>query len=203
MLVSDTRNDYEIIEGVKIIAPSPDMGHSSIVMNLSATIGAYVKINKLGICFGDHMDVHFPDGSLFQPDFIFISAANAQLFWENKRRTLHGVPDMVAAILSQSTMKRDMGIKKDIYERNGVKEYWIIDPWRETVDVYLLRGGKYELDGHYENWSDDELAELEESRDLSDEEKAELKAQYKPEVPVAVLDGFKVKIRNIFGWYFE
>ena len=193
MLVSDVRDDYQIIEGVKLMSPSPGMGHGTVVMNLSATIGAYVKINKLGICFGDHMDVHFPDGNLFQPDFIFISAANEKLFLGNKRSTLHGVPDMVAEIFSPSTMKRDLGIKKDIYERNGVKEYWIIDPYRETIDVYLLRDGKYELDGHYENYSDNELEELPE----------EERASVKPEVPVALLDGFKVKIKNIFGWYFE
>ncbi len=193
MLVSDIRDDYEIIEGVKFMAPSADMGHGTVTSNLVAIIGAYVKINRLGICFGDHMDVHFPDGNLFQPDFIFVSAAKADLFLGKRNMTLHGVPDMVVEIFSKSTMKRDVGIKKDVYERNGVREYWIIDPWRETVDIYLLRDGKYELAGQYENWSDDQLLRL------TDEERAEIKF----EVPVAVLDGFKVKIRNIFGWYFE
>ena len=193
MLVSDIRDDYEIIEGVKFMAPSADMGHGTVTSNLVAIIGAYVKINRLGICFGDHMDVHFPDGNLFQPDFIFVSAAKADLFLEKRNMTLHGVPDMVVEIFSKSTMKRDVGIKKDVYERNGVKEYWTIDPWRETVYIYLLRDGKYELAGQYENWSDDQLLRL------TDEERAEIKM----EVPVAVLDGFKVKIRNIFGWYFE
>ena len=100
---------------------------------------------------------------------------------------------MVAEIFSRSTMKRDIGIKKDIYERNGVKEYWIINPWSESIEVYLLRDGKYYLDDVYQNYSDEEL------NTLTDEERAEVKM----EVPVAVLDGFKVKIRNIFGWYFE
>ncbi|MBR4904335.1 MAG: Uma2 family endonuclease [Selenomonadaceae bacterium] len=193
MLVSDIRDDYEIIEGEKFMAPSPGMWHVNITANLIGTIGVYARINKLGVAFADNFDVHFPDGSLFRPDFIFVSATNEKLFMENRNTTLHGVPDMVAEIFSKSTMKRDVGIKKDVYERNGVREYWIIDPWRETIDVYLLRDGKYELDGHYENYRDNELEEL------SDEERAE----FKPEVPVAVLDGFKVKIRNIFGWYFE
>ena len=100
---------------------------------------------------------------------------------------------MVAEIFSRSTMHNDIGVKKDAYERNGVKEYWIINPWQETIDVYLLREGKYELDGHYENWSDDELIRLPE----------EERAAIKREIPVAFLDGFKVKIKNIFSWYFE
>ena len=193
MLAYDIRDDYEIIEGEKIMAPAPNMGHGSVVSNLIATIGVYAKINKLGICFSDHMDVHFPDGNLFQPDFIFISASKENLFIGNKRITFHGVPDMVAEIFSHSTMKRDRTIKKDVYERNGVKEYWMIDPWREAVEIYLLRDGKYELDETYINYSDKALAEL------AEEERAEVKM----EIPVAVLDGYKVKVRNIFGWYFE
>ena len=193
MQVSDIRNDYEIIEGVKFMAPSPKMGHVNVTANLLTIINSYARINKLGVAFADNLDVHFPDGNLFKPDFIFISAANEKLFLDKKNSTLHGVPDMVAEIFSRSTMQRDITIKKNVYERNGVKEYWIINPWSESIEVYLLRDGKYELDNLYQNYSDIELEEL------SEEERVEVKM----EVPVAVLDGFKVKIRNIFGWYFE
>ena len=193
MLGYDTCDDYEIIEGEKIMAPSPDWGHVNVSANLVTIIGGYARINKLGVGIADNFDVHFPDGSLFKPDFIFVSAANDRLYLEQRRNTLHGVPDMVAEVLSHSTMKRDLGIKKDVYERNGVKEYWIIDPRGETVDTYILRGGKYELGGHYVNWSDDELLRL------TDEDRASVEL----EIPVTVLDGFKVKTRNIFGWYYE
>ena len=193
MLVSDIRDDYEIIEGEKFMAPSPGWGHVSVTANLIKLIGNYASINKLGVVAPDNFDVHFPDGNLFQPDFIFVSAENAKLLFQSKDNTIHGVPDMVAEIFSRSTMKRDLGIKKDVYERNGVKEYWIIDPWSENIQVYLLRGGKYVLDNVYQNYSDNELSEL------TEDERAEVQM----EVPVAVLDGFKVKIRNIFGWYFE
>ena len=193
MLAVDIRDDYEIIEEVKFMAPSPFKRHGKVVGRLMFTIGTHAFINRLGTAFSDNLDVHLPDGNLVRPDFIFICAANDNIVFNNEDETFHGVPDMVAEIFSKSTMKRDIGIKKDIYERNGVKEYWMIDPWRETVEVYLLRDGKYELDEIYFNYSDDELKEL------TDEERAEVKS----EIPVAVLDGFKVKIRNIFGWYFE
>ena len=193
MLAYDTRDDYEIIEGVKFMAPSPGWGHVNVTANLVILIGGYARINKLGVAVADNFDVHFPDGSLFKPDFIFVSAEKAKSLLQDKNMTLHGVPDMVAEIFSRSTMKRDIGIKKDIYERNGVKEYWIINPWSESIEVYLLRDGKYYLDEVYQNYSDEEL------NNLTDEERAEVQM----EVPVAVLDGFKVKIRNIFGWYFE
>ena len=186
-------DDYEIIGGEKFMAPSPDWGHVNVTANLVKIIGTYVSINRLGVVAADNFDVHFPDGSLFKPDFIFVSAANAELYLGKKDMTIHGVPDMVAEVFSRSTMKRDIGIKKDTYERNGVREYWMIDPWRETVEVCLLREGKYEFGGLYQNWSDNELARLPEDE----------RAQVEFEVPVDILDGFKVKIKNIFGWYFE
>lgn len=189
----EQRDDYEIIGGEKLMAPSPGWGHVNVTANLVKIIGNYVSINRLGVVAADNFDVHFPDGSLFKPDFIFVGADKAEKFFQSKNTTLHGVPDMVAEIFSRSTIKRDVGIKKDTYEQNGVREYWMIDPWRETVEVYLLRDGKYEFGGLYQNWSDDELLEIPEDE----------RAQIEFEVPVDVLDGFKVKIKNIFGWYFE
>ena len=192
----ESSNRYEIIEDGKFMAPAANTWHHNIASKLMIIIGMHVATNKLGFVFSDSMDVHFPDGSLFKPDFMFISAANGKIVVDNKHRTIHGVPDMVAEIFSRSTMKRDIGIKKDIYERNGVKEYWIIDPWRETIEVYLLRNGKFEFDELYQNWSKNDLEELTE---LPEDERPEVKF----EIPVAVLDGFTIKIKNIFGWYIE
>ena len=186
-------DDYEIIEGEKFMSPSANIKHNRIVGNLVMTIGTYAHTHKAGYVFTDNLDIHFPDGNLFRPDFCFIAAANGKIVLDNKYGTIHGVPDMVAEIFSRSTMQNDVGIKKDAYERNGVKEYWIIDPWRETVEVFILRDGKFESDGLYQNWNDDELARL------TDDERAQVKF----DVPVAVLDGFKVKIKNIFGWFIE
>ena len=193
MLAYDVQEDYEIIEGEKFMAASPNKKHERIVGRLMFTIGTHAFMNKLGFAFPDNLDVHFPDGNILRPDFIFVTAANGKIVFDDDSATLYGVPDMVAEIFSHSTMKRDVGIKKDVYERNGVKEYWIIDPWRETVEVYLLREGKYELNDIYINYSDKALAEL------TDEERAEVKS----EIPVDVLDGYKVKVRNIFGWFYE
>ncbi|MBR2774033.1 MAG: Uma2 family endonuclease, partial [Selenomonadaceae bacterium] len=142
----EVNDDYEIIEGEKFMAPSADAWHNNTLGKLYLLIGMHVATNRLGLVFTDSLDVHFPDGNLFKPDFMFISAANSKIVVDNKHSTIHGVPDMVAEIFSRSTMKRDLGIKKEIYERNGVREYWIINPWSESIEVYLLRDGKYFLD---------------------------------------------------------
>ena len=63
--------------------------------------------------------------------------------------------DMVVEVLSPSTRKNDFTIKKDIYEKNGVKEYWIVDQRAKTVDVYILRDGKFNFDESYHKYDAD------------------------------------------------
>jgi len=55
---------------------------------------------------------------------------------------LRGAPDLVIEILSPSTAERDRGVKLDLYERQGVAEYWIVDPEEEAVDVWRFEGGR-------------------------------------------------------------
>ena len=183
---------YEIIGGKKFIQHGDTIAAGIIKSSLMLLIGWYAQKNKLDCPFCN-LELDFSAEDIFRPDFVYYSASNPETVFDNVNKTIHGVPDMVAEIFSRSTMKRDMGIKKDTYERNGVKEYWIINPWSRSIEVYLLREGKYFLDEVYHNCSEDELNEM------TDEERAAVKF----EVPVNVLDGFKVKIKNIFSWYFE
>ena len=188
MAVYDFREKYyEVINGKKILFESDSIAHNLIKGSLNMAFAEHVKRNRSGLIFMQ-LETHFPDGNIFYPDFLFIDKSRDKLVIENPHQPLRGVPDMVAEIFSRTTLKRDLGVKKDVYECNGVKECWMIDPWRESISVYLLRGGKYELDEIYFNYTDAEL------NDLTDEERAAVKM----EVPVAVLDGFKIKIRNIF-----
>ena len=193
MTVYDFREKhYEIINGEKILFGSSTFAHALINSNLLMLFGLHVMKNKSGFIF-NQLYVYLPDGNLVFPDIIFVDKAQEKLLIDDEDKPFHGVPDMVAEIFSRSTMKRDFTIKKEIYERNGVKEYWLINPWSESIEVYLLRDGKYFLDDVYQNYSDEDL------KALTDEERAEVKF----EIPVAVLDGFKVKIKKIFGRYFE
>jgi len=125
-----------------------------------------------------------PDGNLVKPDLSVVCDI------ESLRRgaTVHGVPDFVAEILSRSTMYRDLTTKKNIYEKNGVKEYWIIDQWGKTVSVYLLRDGKLELDNIYGVYSELEWEEL------SDTEKAVINF----DIPVSIFDGLVINVNEIF-----
>lgn len=179
---------YEIIGGKKFMASAANTIHNVIGGRLFMFIGSYLDAKDLGYCFTDNADVYFPDGSLFQPDFSIVLKENEQIItWGGD---IYGAPDLVVEILSKSTKKRDVTIKKDTYERNGVREYWIIDPWIKSVTVYLLRDGKYFLDDEYILFDEKEL------KKLNDAEKAEIKN----EVPVSILDGLKVPLKYIFKW---
>ena len=181
--------DYEVIDGEKIMSPAANLGHNGIIMRLAIYIGSYCEENNdCGFVFSDSVDVHFPDGNLLKPDFTVVLKENEKII--DRKGDINGVPDMVVEVLSKSTKKRDLTIKKDIYERNGVKIYWIVDPWAKSVSVYLLREGKYFLDDEYIYFDEKEFNRLE------DYEKAEVKF----EVPVHLFEGLSIKLNYLFKW---
>ena len=192
MLINESLNrDYEIIGGEKFMAPSAGAYHNNVMGGLYTLISFYVRNNKIGYVFTDSLDVHLPDGNLFKPDLIVIKKENAAII--NWQSGIYGVPDMVVEVLSRSTKRKDEGVKKDIYEKNGVKEYWVIDPWAKSVTVYILRDGKFELDDVYFKSYDDEWD------NFSEEEKAAAKS----EIKVGIFDDLIVKVADIFSWGFD
>lgn len=182
---------YEIIGGKKIMAPAANTTHNAIGGRLYMFIGTYLDEKDLGYCFTDSVDIHFPDGSLFSPDFSVVLKENKNIL--NWRGDIYGAPDMVVEVLSKSTRRNDITIKKDTYEANRVKEYWIVDPWAKIIDVYLLRDGKYFLDDTYSVYDENDLASM------TDEERAAVKN----EVPISILDGMTVPLKFIFKWGYE
>ena len=181
---------YEIIGGEKIITPSASACHNSIMGDLYTDLRIYLRKNNSGYVFTDNMDLHLPDGSLYMPDLIVITKENESIIDWNGH--IHGVPDMVVEVLSRSTRKKDLTVKKNTYEINGVKEYWIVDPYMEIIDVYILSDGKYFLDGEYINYTDEEF------EDLPDDEKSEVKFEISP----SIFPDLKINLKDVFAWGF-
>lgn len=179
---------YEIIGGEKFMAPAPTLDHSDTVFKLAYAIGGYLMEHKSGYVYTDNVDVRFSDGSIYKPDLCVVLKSNEKIL--ASRKAIFGAPDMVVEVLSRSTQKKDRTIKKDTYEAQGVKEYWIIDPYMKVVSVYLLRDGKYELDDEYILFDDEDL------ESLTDEEKAAIKS----EIPVSILEGLKIPLEFVFSW---
>ena len=179
---------YEIIGGEKIMAPAANLDHTDIIGRLHFCFVRYFLEHKSGYVYPDNVDVHFSDGTLFKPDLVVVLKENEKIL--AGRNAIYGAPDMVVEVLSYSTFKKDITIKKEIYEAQGVREYWIVNPWAKSVEVYLLRDGKYFLDEVYKLFNEDDL-EL-----LTDEEKSELKDA----VPVYICEGLSIPLEFIFNW---
>lgn len=179
---------YEIIGGEKIMSPAPSIDHSDIIFKLAYVIGGYLIEHKSGYVYTDNVDVHFSDGTLFKPDLVVVLKSNEKIL--AGRKAIFGAPDMVVEVLSHSTRKKDLTIKKDTYEAQGVSEYWIVDPRAKSVMVYLLKDGKYFLDEVYILMNEDDLKLLDEDE----------KADVKHEVPVSILEGLTVPLEFIFSW---
>ena len=182
---------YEIIEGVKnLMSPAPNLGHGTIVGKLYFSFMNHILKNNINAAvFSDNTDVYLPDGNLFMPDLTVV----CNLDIADREGAIHGVPDMVVEVLSRSTMKNDIGKKKEIYERNGVKEYWIINPWAKSIEVYHLIDGKYDIDYIYQVYSDKDLERL------TDKEREDIKYNIK----VSIFEDLMIDVRDIFKWWNE
>lgn len=132
---------YEIIDGDLFMVPSPHESHQRILVALTSVFLNHVKRNNLGSVYCAPFDVLFSEEDIVQPDIIFVSHENRKIITKDN---IKGAPDLIVEVLSPSTSKRDMGIKKKLYARHGVREYLVVDPEHENVELFLLRGKEFE-----------------------------------------------------------
>ncbi len=123
------------------MVPSPNESHQRILANIFHALSHHVRQNKRGSVYFAPFDVLFSEEDIVQPDIIFVSHENKRII---TRDNIKGAPDLIVEVFSPSTFKRDIGIKKKLYARHGVREYWIIDPEHETVDVFLLKDKEFD-----------------------------------------------------------
>ncbi|QWR77816.1 Uma2 family endonuclease [Candidatus Magnetomonas plexicatena] len=132
----------EIINGEEIMGPSPFMRHQDIVFNLADIIRHHVKTNKLGKVYLSPLDVIFEEGvNRLQPDILFIRKENLSI----AKDWIRGVPDMVCEVISSGSYEMDTAVKKAIYEKYRVPEYWIVMPEPQTIEILTIVGDKYKL----------------------------------------------------------
>ena len=136
---------YELLGGEIIMVPSPRPRHQIISSALEFELRPYVKDRRLGIVLHAPLDVVLGQGEerdVAQPDVLYISTDRTDIIEEDEIR---GAPDLVVEIASPSTADYDRGYKRSLYARSGVREYWIVDPDAETVEVLSLTESGYEL----------------------------------------------------------
>jgi Uma2 family endonuclease len=136
----DDGNRYEVIAGELYVTPAPGSIHQQVSIRLSSLFERFCEEQGAGIAFHAPYDVLFGEGDYMEPDVIFVRRDR-----EDEVIKDHGAvaaPDLVVEILSDSTERRDRGIKRERYAAYGVSEYWIVDTDARQVEVYRLIGGE-------------------------------------------------------------
>ena len=134
---------YQLIEGELIMTPAPNPLHQMISGNLFKKLSKIVDAKHAGTILYSPVDVYLDDENAYQPDIVFIAKERQGII---KDDGIHGAPDLVIEILSPSTAYYDIKKKYKVYERYGVKEYWIVDPEMKSIEVFSLKtDGEFEL----------------------------------------------------------
>jgi Uma2 family endonuclease len=129
---------YELLDGALLMVPAPTPLHQRISRNLEFLLLRFVREHALGEVFDAPVDVVLGTGNereVVQPDLLFVEKTQRHLITAAE---IQGAPALVVEVTSPGTEARDRGYKKVLYGRYGVREYWIVDPQAQTVEVYVL-----------------------------------------------------------------
>ena len=170
---------YQIIGGKVIMMAPSAPNHALVSGGLAYIFKNYFKNKDCKKCRvyheGNHIrldiikkNIKLPekcDKDKYMPDVMVVCDRSIDTI-----QGVIGAPDLVVEVLSRSTKKYDINIKKQVYEIIGVKEYWIVDYKNKSIEVYILTNGKYELPEIYYKYSERDLIEIkEEDKDLGTE----------------------------------
>lgn len=137
----------EIIKGkIFRMSPASKSYHQEISSNFNILIGNYFWKKECKV-FAAPFDVVLPiknekknsATTVVQPDLCMICDLT-----KLDEAGCFGPPDWIIEILSESTSKKDLNDKYEVYEESGVKEYWIVMPKERLVEVFVLNEGKYQ-----------------------------------------------------------
>ena len=133
---------YELHDGELSVTPVPGTRHQRVSSALNSILKPHVATHGLGEVLYAPLDMILADTTIVQPDLVYLDPTRAHLVSD---RGIEGPPTLVIEILSPSTTRIDRGAKADLYGRNGVPYYWIVDVDARTVEAYGLDEGRYAL----------------------------------------------------------
>jgi Uma2 family endonuclease len=131
----------ELWDGEILMSPTPNPSHQRIVLKITRLLSEHVQAKKLGEVFVSPLDVILTARRVVQPDVFFIAKSRLNLVTDRVRCA----PDLAVEVISAGSWKRDRVEKKGLYEQHGVREYWIIDPEAQTIEVFALERGAFKL----------------------------------------------------------
>ena len=134
---------HELIGGEHFVTPSPIMRHQRVSFRLSGAFFDYFKDHPVGEAFAAPLDIVLSKHDVVEPDLFVVLADQTEILTQ---KYVQGAPAIVIEILSPGTRRRDEGIKRRLYERTGVREYWLIDVddnvvivWSRAIDGKLVQ----------------------------------------------------------------
>lgn len=138
--IPDDGIKYEVIDGVLYMSPAPRFPHQSICNLIATYLTMHVQFTGLGRVLPAPFDVELSFHTVVQPDVLVLLNESLGQLTESH---LIGKPDLVVEVASPSTAKYDRKQKRAVYERAGVREYWLVEPNQQTVEVLILEQGRY------------------------------------------------------------
>ena len=137
----DDGRRYELYDGEVVVVPMPFPRHQRVAFNIGEILRDYER-RMGGLVFGVPIDIVFSEHNVVQPDVVFFRQERRHLI--DMMAATRAAPDLAVEVLSRGTEARDRGRKMQLLARFGVPEYWIVDPVKNTLEIYVLRGPAYE-----------------------------------------------------------
>ena len=141
VLFPDDGLRHELIDGEHYVTPSPSLKHQQVALNIVYALEDFLRREPLGRPLFAPVDVVLSPSDVVVPDIIYLS--NARTAQVATDANVQGPPELVVEIGSPSTRRRDATIKRGLYERAGVSEYWVVDPGLDMVRVYRREGERF------------------------------------------------------------
>ena len=126
----DDQLRHELIDGEHFVSPSPNTGHQTLSKRLFVRLNAYAERHAGEVLYAP-FDVKLSLFTVLVPDLVYFTADRFARVVNDKHAT--AAPDLVVEILSPGTRRRDKGRKRAVYDREGAREYWIVDPEAESI----------------------------------------------------------------------
>lgn len=139
-LLPDDGRRHEVIQGDHYVNPAPSLYHQDVSRRIQFQLYRQIEEPERGLVYNAPVDLQLSDTDIVQPDLVVVLKSRRHILTPQK---IKGTPDLVLEILSPSNPSHDTVLKRALYERSGVPEYWVVDPTEHQVERLVLADGRY------------------------------------------------------------
>ena len=144
----DDGRRYEVVQGVLIMSPAPEMAHQGVIQRINNYLDERIFSTNRGLVFAGPADVVLSSQKVVQPDVLVLLADHLDQLQE---KCIVGAPDLVVEVISPGSVTYDRLVKHNLYEQEGIPEYWLVNLKEQSIEVFVLEMGKYRSLGAFRN----------------------------------------------------